>query len=56
VWEMVIKKTSYNLDSELINTLKAIASLKGITQVELVEMYLKEGIERDKGIFNKFSE
>jgi len=50
------KKTSYNLNIDLLNKLKAIASLKNIQQVELVEKYLKEGIEKDKEILKQLIE
>jgi hypothetical protein len=50
---MTRKKTSYNLDINLLNKLKAIASLKNIQQVDLVEKYLSEGIEKDKEILKK---
>jgi hypothetical protein len=47
------KKTSYNLNIDLLNKVKAIANLKDIQQVELVEEYLKEGVEKDKEILKK---
>lgn len=47
------KKTSFNLDIELIGKLKAIASLKNKSQVELLEEYLNEGIEKDKELLKQ---
>jgi hypothetical protein len=50
---MTRKKTSFNLKIETIQKLKAIASLKEISQLELLEQYLNEGIEKDKEILKK---
>jgi hypothetical protein len=50
------KKTSYNLEENLVNKLKATASLKGTSQVELLEEYIKNGLEKDKGIFKQMIE
>jgi hypothetical protein len=47
------KKTSFNLKIEIIQKVKAIASLKDKSQLDLVEDYLKEGIEKDKDILKK---
>jgi len=47
------KKTSFNLEIETVQKLKAIASLKNISQVELLETYLNEGIEKDKEILKQ---
>lgn len=44
---MVIKTTSFKLDSELIKQIKIKAIEKGITQSELIEIYLKQGLNND---------
>ena len=50
---MTRKKTSFNLQIETLQKLKAIASLKNIPQVELLEDYLKKGIEEDKELLKR---
>jgi predicted transcriptional regulator len=44
------KKTSFKLDEDLVNKLKAIASLRSMQQVELLEEYIEDGIKKNKSI------
>lgn len=44
---MVLKVTSFKLDSELMKKLKIKATEKEITQTELVKKYLEYGLEND---------
>ncbi|KZX15809.1 hypothetical protein MBCUT_13130 [Methanobrevibacter cuticularis] len=40
-------KTSINLDTKLINTVKRIANNRNITQTEVITEYIKQGIEKE---------
>ena len=44
---MVLKVTSFKLDSELLKQIKIKATEKEITQSELITEYLKKGLEND---------
>ena len=45
---MAKKNTSINIESEIMKAIKIRAAELEITQTELIERYLKEGLERDK--------
>jgi hypothetical protein len=45
-------KTSINLDTKIIDTIKIIANNKGTTQTEIMTDYIKQGIEKES-IINK---
>lgn len=47
---------NYKIDKEVKTKIVVIAELKGIKQTDLVEKYLKEGIEKDKDILKKLIE
>jgi hypothetical protein len=53
---MTRKTTSFKLNINLVNKVKAIASIKEIQQSELVEEYLKGGVEKDKELLKKLIE
>ncbi|KZX12263.1 DUF6364 family protein [Methanobrevibacter curvatus] len=40
-------KTSINLDTKLINTVKRIANNRNITQTEVITEYIKQGIKKE---------
>lgn len=40
-------KTSINLDTKLINTVKRIANNRGTTQTEIITEYIKQGIKKE---------
>ncbi|KZX11804.1 DUF6364 family protein [Methanobrevibacter filiformis] len=40
-------KTSINLDTKLIDTVKRIANNRNITQTEVITEYIKQGIEKE---------
>lgn len=40
-------KTSINLDTKLINTIKRIANNRHTTQTEIITEYIKKGIEKE---------
>jgi predicted DNA-binding ribbon-helix-helix protein len=40
-------KTSINLDTKLIDTIKRIANNRGTTQTEVITEYIKQGIEKE---------
>ena len=44
---MVVKVTSFKLDTEIMKKLKITATEKEITQTELITQYLKEGLKKD---------
>jgi len=44
---MVMKTTSFKLDSELLKQIKIRAAEKDMTQSELVTFYLKNGLKYD---------
>lgn len=44
---MVLKTTSFKLDTELMKQIKIKAIEKGITQSELIHEYLKQGLKND---------
>jgi len=45
---MVLKTTSFKLDSELLKEIKIKATQREITQAELITEYLKQGLKNDK--------
>lgn len=45
---MAKKNTSINIESEIMKAIKIRAAELEITQTELIERYLEEGLERDK--------
>jgi len=53
---MTRKTTSFKLNIDLVNKVKAIASIKQVQQSELVEEYLMEGVEKDKKLLKKLVE
>ncbi|MGL6298182.1 MAG: DUF6364 family protein, partial [Methanobacteriaceae archaeon] len=40
-------KTSINLDTQIIETIKIIAKNRGITQTEVITEYIKQGIKKE---------
>ena len=44
---MVLKTTSFKLDTEIMKKLKIKATQKEITQTELVHRYLEYGLKND---------
>lgn len=44
---MVKKSTSFKLDANLLKEIKKKAIDKEITQTELIEQYLKQGLKND---------
>lgn len=44
---MVLRTTSFKLDSELLKQIKIKATEKEITQSELITDYLKQGLIKD---------
>ena len=44
---------NYKIDKNIKTKIVAIAELKGVNQTDLVEEYLKGGIEKDKEILKK---
>ena len=42
-----LKRTSFNVDTELMKQLKMKAAELETTQTKLIHRYLREGIERD---------
>lgn len=45
---MAKKNTTFNIESEIMKAIKMRAVELETTQTELIERYLKEGLERDK--------
>lgn len=45
---MVKKNTSFNIESSILKAVKIKAIQLETTQTELIERYLKEGLERDE--------
>lgn len=43
-----LKKTSFNINKEVMKDITIMAAKLETTQGKLVERYLREGIERDK--------
>jgi predicted DNA-binding protein len=44
---MEVKRTSFNMPTKIHERLKLISVAKKVTQSELIEEYLKYGIEKD---------
>ncbi|MCL2115428.1 MAG: hypothetical protein FWH29_04330 [Methanobrevibacter sp.] len=47
---------NYKIEREIKTKIVTLAELKGVNQTELVEEYLKCGIEKDKELFKKLME
>lgn len=43
-----LKRTSFNVDKEVMKDITIMAAKLETTQGKLVERYLREGVERDK--------
>ena len=43
-----LRRTSFNVDKEVMKDIAIMAAKLETTQTKLVERYLREGIERDK--------
>jgi predicted DNA-binding protein len=50
---MEVKRTSFNMPIDIHNKLKMLAIAKKTTQSQLIEEYLREGIEKDKEALKK---
>jgi predicted DNA-binding ribbon-helix-helix protein len=53
---MEVKRTSFNLAIDVHNKLKMIAMARNITQSQLIDEYLKEGIAKDIELVKNFLE
>ena len=53
---MEIKRTSFNMPIDIHEKLKMLAIAKKTTQSQLIESYLREGIEKDKKMLKKLIE
>ena len=47
---MAIKTTSLRIDEELLTKIKILAIEKKVTQQELINQFLKDGLEREDEI------
>ena len=45
-----LKRTSFNVDKEVMKDISIMAAILETTQTKLIERYLREGVERDKKI------